>query len=167
MQRVLISACLLGKPVRYDASDKRVDSLLVERWRAEGRIVAICPETAGGLPTPRPPAEIARAAGGAAVLRRMSSVVDATGADVTAPFVAGAQQALLEARAKGILVAVLKEGSPSCGSGFTYDGSFSGTRVGEPGVTASLLMANGIAVFSEHALDQADAMLRSLDAASA
>ncbi|WP_406741240.1 2-thiouracil desulfurase family protein, partial [Bordetella pertussis] len=28
------------------------------RWQAERRVVAVCPEVAGGLPTPRPPAEI-------------------------------------------------------------------------------------------------------------
>lgn len=163
MQRVLVSACLLGSPVRYDGSDKRVDSLFIERWRSEGRIVIICPETAGGLPTPRPAAEIAHAAGGMAVLTLASSVIDVTGADVTSSFVTGAEQALLEACTQGISVAVLKEGSPSCGSGFTYDGSFSGIQVTKPGVTASLLMAHGITVFSEHALEEADALLRSLD----
>lgn len=163
MQKILVSACLLGRPVRYDGSGKRVASQVVDRWRAEGRIVAFCPETAAGLPTPRPPAEIAHGAGGAAVLARAAAVVESTGADVTASFVAGAQQALREARAHGIAVAVLKEGSPSCGTGFTYDGSFSGTRVDRPGVTAALLAAHGIAVFSEHALEHADALLRALD----
>ena len=166
MQRVLVSACLLGSPVRYDGTSKQVNSAFLERWRAEGRIVSICPETAGGLPTPRPPAEIARARGGSAVLSGASPVVDVTGADVTASFVTGAQQALLKAWANGISVAVLKEGSPSCGSGFTYDGSFSRATVKKPGVTASLLMAHGIAVFSEHSLDEADALLRSLDGTS-
>lgn len=164
-QKILVSACLLGRPVRYDGSGKRIDSVVVDRWRTEGRIVAFCPELAGGLPTPRPPAEIAHAAGGAAVLARAAAVVEATGADVTASFVAGARQALLEARQHGIAVAVLKEGSPSCGTGFTYDGRFSGTRVDKPGVTAALLSAHGIAVFSEHALEDADALLRTLDAA--
>lgn len=165
MQRILVSACLLGSPVRYDGSDKRVNNPIVERWRAEGRIVPICPETAGGLPTPRPAAEIAHAAGGSSVLAGTSLVLDAAGTDVTASFVTGAQHALLEARKNGIRIALLKEGSPSCGSGFTYDGSFSGTRVKKPGVTAALLMEHGTAVFGEQDLDAADALLRSLDGA--
>lgn len=167
MQRILVSACLLGSPVRYDGSHKRVDSPVLERWRAEGRVVPLCPESAGGLPTPRPPAEIAHAAGGAAVMARASAVIDAAGSDVSAAFVAGARQALLDAGTHGIAIAVLKEGSPSCGSGFTYDGSFSGARVEKPGVTASWLMTHGIAVFSEHALDEADALLRSLESGTA
>lgn len=161
---VLVSSCLLGQPVRYHGRAADCASPTLSRWRAEGRIVAVCPEVSGGLPTPRPPAEIEAAASGEAVLRQVARVMDDTGADVTTPFVAGAQHALAVARRRGIRVAVLKEGSPSCGSGFTYDGTFSGGKVaGNLGVTAALLRAEGIRVFSEHELDAADAFLRQLD----
>ncbi|OZI69359.1 DUF523 domain-containing protein [Bordetella genomosp. 1] len=156
---VLVSACLLGRPVRYNGTGAPQGHPVLARWQAEGRVVAVCPEVAGGMPTPRPPAEITRGAGGASVLGGRARVVDATGADVTAPFVCGAQAALAAAQRRGIAVAVLKEGSPSCGSGYIYDGAFDGTRVPGVGVTAALLAGAGVQVFSEHQFDAADAAL--------
>jgi uncharacterized protein YbbK (DUF523 family) len=163
MSPILISACLLGQPVRYNGKDAATGHVLLAQWQREGRVVGLCPEMAGGLPTPRPAAEITQGSGGAKVLQGLARVVIANGSDVSPAFVAGAQQALAVARAKGIKVAVLKEGSPSCGSSFTYDGSFSGGRTALPGVTAALLLQNGVAVFSEHQLDEAQAFLQALD----
>lgn len=159
LPKVLVSACLLGQPVRYNGADKRCDDAVLQRWLREGRVVPVCPEVAGGLPVPRAPAEIAGAAGGAQVLAGSARVVDASGADVSAAFVAGAERALALALAQGIRVAVLKEGSPSCGSGYSYDGSFSATRVPLPGVTTARLRAAGLLVFSELELAAADAAL--------
>jgi uncharacterized protein YbbK (DUF523 family) len=88
-------------------------------------------------------------------------VLDRHGNDVTAPFVRGARAALELVERHGIRVAVLKARSPSCGSGASYDGTFSGTLVDEPGVTAALLMSHGILVFSEEDLEAADEALRS------
>lgn len=161
---VLVSACLLGQAVRYDGRDKRCDDTILQHWLAENRVVAFCPEQAGGLPTPRPPAEIADGAGGLAVLASRARVVDATAADVSAAFVAGARQALALARAENIGIAVLKEGSPSCGSGFIYDGSFSGSTLPGAGVTAVLLRQAGLQVFNEHQLAEARAALNRLAA---
>lgn len=166
MHRILVSACLLGQAVRYNATDKRCDDDLLRRWMEEGRIVAVCPEVSGGLPVPRPPAEISGGAGGAAVLRASARVIAVTGQDVTAEFVRGAEQALARAHEHGIRVAVLKEGSPSCGSGYSYDGTFTGTRVPAPGVTTAHLQRAGVRVFSELQLGEADAWLRALDAAA-
>ena len=99
MESVLVSACLLGEAVRHNGADKRCDHEILQRWLAEGRVVPICPEIAGGLPVPRPPAEIARRAGGAGVLAGQVKVLDINGRDVTAPFVKGAKEALARARA--------------------------------------------------------------------
>jgi uncharacterized protein YbbK (DUF523 family) len=162
-QRVLVSSCLLGHPVRYAGDAQACDHPALVRWTADGRVVAFCPEVAGGLPTPRPPAEIQAAAGGAAVLRGRARVVDALGADVTAAFVAGARQAVLLAEAQGIRVAVLKEGSPSCGSCYVYDGSFSGARVESTGITTAALQDAGVRVFSEHRIDEAAEYLERLE----
>ena len=164
--RILVSACLLGHPVRYNGLDKKTDDDHLHRWIAEGRVVSVCPEVAGGLPVPRPPAEIVGGGGGVAVLAGTAKVIARTGADVTAEFTHGADQALAKAAEHGIRVAVLKEGSPSCGSSYSYDGSFTGARVPVPGVTAARLMAAGIRVFSEHELAAADAWLRALDEAA-
>ncbi len=160
MEFVLVSACLVGESVRYDGGDKRTDHPVIQRWVAEGRIVTVCPEVAGGLSVPRPPAEIVGRAGGLSVLSGNARVHDNRGRDVTEQFVSGAEQALAVAQSKSIRVAVLKEGSPSCGSGYIYDGTFTGKRVSDVGVTSACLRRAGICVLSEAQLDEADQILR-------
>jgi uncharacterized protein YbbK (DUF523 family) len=164
--RVLVSACLLGERVRYNGADAASASGVLARWVAEGRVVPFCPEVAGGLGVPREPAEI-QGPGGGAVLEGTARVVTAGGADVTRAFLDGAQAALERARREGIRVAVLKEGSPSCGSGFVYDGSFSGRRRPQRGVTAALLEREGIRVFSDQQLEAAAAWLEEMEKAGA
>lgn len=146
--RVLVSACLLGAEVRHHGGAAEVEHPILRRWRDEGRIVGVCPEVAGGLPTPRPPAEI-----------RGLRVIAKTGADVTDAFRAGADVAVAMARDLGIRVAVLKSRSPSCGTGQIYDGSFSGRLVAGDGVTAAALQREGVEVFDEMQLEEADAAL--------
>ncbi|MFG2003320.1 DUF523 domain-containing protein [Spirillospora sp. NPDC048911] len=163
MERILVSACLLGRPVRYDGAAKRVDDEIVERWRAEGRLVPFCPEVSGGLPVPRPPAEIVGGGGGAAVLDGTATVRTDGGDDVTEPFVRGARLALDAARRAGARIAILKEGSPSCGTIRVYDGRFTGTFVPDQGVTTALLRRAGIRVFSEEQIEAAAAHLRELE----
>lgn len=163
MEYVLVSACLVGESVRYNGGDKLCDHQVMQRWLREGRVVPVCPEVAGGLPVPRPPAEIAGGAGGQRVLDGETRVLDDAGRDVTEHFVRGAEIALANALAKNIRVAVLKEGSPSCGTGYTYDGSFTGTRVPDTGVTAARLRRAGIRVFSEAELEEAGNLLSSLE----
>ena len=167
MQFVLVSSCLLGSPVRYNGAHKRSGSEVLQRWLKDGRVVSVCPEVAGGLSVPRPPAEIATGAGGAAVLSGLAKVVDPEANDISAEFIAGARHALEQAQAKGIRVAVLKEGSPSCGSGYIYDGTFSATKVRERGVTAALLESAGVRVFSEEQFAEANEFLLALEARGA
>ena len=127
MQKILVSRCLLGHRVRYDGGSHGPFDLL-ERWQAQGRVVALCPEVAGGLPTPRAPAEIPGGRG-ALVLEGQAPVVTVDGADVTGAFVRGAEQAMALVDRHGIRLAILKARSPSCGNRENYDGSFSGLRV--------------------------------------
>ncbi|HWD34482.1 MAG TPA: DUF523 domain-containing protein [Pseudomonas sp.] len=158
--KVLVSACLLGQPVRYDGRASGHPDLL-QRWQHEGRIVPLCPEVAGGLPTPRPPAEIPGGQG-SAVLDGDTQVVTVAGEDVSAQFLAGAQLALELVRRHGIRIAVLKSGSPSCGNVLVYDGTFSGSKVTGEGVTTALLRREGVQVFSELELEAAEQALRQL-----
>ena len=139
--RVLVSACLLGQPVRYDGQSKGIVSDWLTALGAEGRTLAFCPEVAGGLPTPRPPAE-----------RQGERVLTASGLDVTTEFDRGAELALALCQAQGIRFALLKEGSPSCGSGRIYNGRFEGVSVTGEGKTTALLRRHGINVFSEDQL---------------
>jgi len=154
LQRILISACLLGERVRYDGGDRHLESPLLMRWQQEGRLIALCPEVAGGLPVPRPPAEIT---GGdaEAVLRGRGAIRNNRGEDVTTPFLEGAERALACCLQHRIKLAILKEGSPSCAVAHLNDGSFSGRKIGGRGLTALLLARHGIATFNEHQLQEA------------
>lgn len=146
---ILVSACLLGQPVRFDGGGKPCHSPLLARWVAEGRVLAVCPEQAGGLPTPRPPAERQPEGG----------VRTREGRDVSAAFEAGAAAVLALAQAYGVALAIFKEGSPACGVGRIYDGRFQGHRIPGQGLATEALRAAGIPVFSE---DQLEAAARAL-----
>ncbi|MGY3902605.1 DUF523 domain-containing protein [Aeromonas lusitana] len=156
VHKVLVSACLLGQPVRYDGQSKGIISDWLNALGAEGRTLAFCPEVAGGLPTPRPPAE-----------RQGERVVTASGLDVTTEFDRGAELALQLCQAQGIRFALLKEGSPSCGSGRIYDGRFEGTSMAGEGKTTALLRRHGIRVFSEDQLPELASALALAAATSA
>jgi uncharacterized protein YbbK (DUF523 family) len=163
MIRVLVSSCLLGEPVRFHGGDAVCPSPILERWRTEGRLVPFCPETAAGLPVPRPPAEITGGTG-AAVLRGQAFVGDRTGADITPSFVLGGRLTVEAARENGVRLAILKDGSPSCGTTYIYDGTFRGQRDRGEGVTAAMLAEAGIRTFSERQLEEAASYLESLEA---
>ncbi|WP_087096944.1 DUF523 domain-containing protein [Nocardiopsis sp. JB363] len=159
MRKVLVSACLMGRRVRYDGRAKPVDDTTVERWRGEGRLVVHCPEIAGGLPVPRPPAEIEPGADAADVLAGRARILTPEGVDVTDHFVSGARAALATAQAHGVAVALLKQSSPSCGSRVVYDGTFAGRKVPGEGVTAHLLREHGIPVLDEEQVAEAATLL--------
>lgn len=165
LPKVLVSGCLLGQPVRYDGGHKLVHHPVLQGWLANGQVIGLCPETAGGLPTPRLPAELV---GGpaTAVLLGQAQVRDSAGNDVSAAFVQGAQLALQLVQQHGIQVAVLKEGSPSCGSGQVYDGQFAGQLIAGDGVTCALLRQAGVQVFGEQDWQAAALQLQQLTSPS-
>jgi len=160
-QKILVSRCLLGHLVRYDGGASGPYAQL-SRWQDEGRVVPLCPEVAGGLPTPRAAAEIPGGQG-TEVLDGRQPVMTTEGEDVSAEFLSGAYQALELVKKHGIRVAVLKANSPSCGNLLTYDGSFSGVKVSGEGVTTALLKRHGVQVFSELELPQAAVALIAQD----
>ncbi len=147
-RKILVSACLLGMPVRYDGRGKPLAHSLLDRWREEGRVVAFCPEVSAGMSVPRAPAEIEKGMTGEDVLAGRARVVELTGGDVTEGFLAAAENALAIARKEGCRHALLIDGSPSCGSIAIYDGSFGGVKHAAHGVTAALLRRNGISVYT-------------------
>jgi uncharacterized protein YbbK (DUF523 family) len=159
-ERVLVSACLLGSPVRYDGSARLSHHAVLGRWQSEGRVVPLCPEVAVGFPTPRPAAELDGAANGAAVLAGKARVIEKSGRDVSAFYREAAGIALDEAQRSGCRFALLTDGSPSCGSSFVYDGSFCSQRVAGRGTTTALRQQHGIRVFSEAEIHALDAILR-------
>jgi uncharacterized protein YbbK (DUF523 family) len=149
---ILVSACLTGQKVRYDGGHKRLSHPLIDLWEAAGRLVPCCPEVLGGLPIPRSPAEI-QGGVGSDVLRGDARVRTAAGEDVTAAFVKGAAAVLEMAGACRARTALLCQRSPSCGSRQIYNGNFEGALVPGMGVTAALLVANGIAVFGPETIE--------------
>ena len=134
---VLVSACLLGTECKYNQGSN--ESEQVKQLLEEHHLIPVCPEIMGGLPTPRTPAEV-----------RGEKVITKDGKDVTAEFQKGAGEALRLAELYGCRCAVLKEKSPSCGSGNIYDGTFTGTLTSSDGVTAKLPKKHGIHVFGEN-----------------
>ena len=159
MEKILISACLLGKTVRYDGKTLPVSDNLLERWMAEGRVISVCPEVDAGMSIPRAPAEIT-AGTGYDVLAGTAKVLLENGDEVSVYFEKGAQLALALCQKNNIKVAVLTEGSPSCGSSSIYDGSFTRQKIAGVGVTVALLEQHGIKVFNQHQLPEADRALR-------
>ena len=137
--KILVSACLLGCPCRYDGQSRENPAVLA--LAKEHTLIPVCPEQLGGLPTPRTPSE-----------RIGDKVMMKTGEDVTAAYEKGAKTALRLAKLLHADCALLKARSPSCGKGLIYDGSFTGKLTPGDGVTAALLAENGIPVFTEEEL---------------
>jgi len=144
--RIVVSACLAGVACTHEAEAKTRD--WAEQLVAEGRAVLVCPEVAGGLPIPRPAAEI-QGGDGADVIGGRARVLSEEGADVTENYLAGARKATEAAREAGAGLAILKARSPSCGCGAIYDGSFRGELRRGDGVTAAMLKEEGIEVVSD------------------
>lgn len=140
-EKAIISACLLGINCKYDGGNNALAAETLKRLKEKYELIPVCPECYGGLTTPRVPSE-----------RRDGGVFSKTGSDVTLQFEKGAAAALELARLFGAETAILKENSPSCGSGTVYDGSFSGVLTEGDGVTAELLKKHGIKIIGENAL---------------
>jgi uncharacterized protein YbbK (DUF523 family) len=117
-----------------------------------GRAVFLCPEQTGGMSTPRIPAEIEKGKTAKDVIRGKAKVIGKDGSDLTIPFIKGAEETLSFCKRMNIRIAIMKENSPSCGSRYIYDGSFSGKKISGKGITAELLEQNGIKVYSEDSL---------------
>ncbi len=164
----IVSACLAGVQCRYDGKGY-VDTTIMEIVN-KGEAILVCPEVLAGLPTPRPRCErrvneankqtnnkreifdtqINKEEG--AIEDNQIQIICEDGRDLSKEFFQGAQKVLEIAKAANITMAILKSKSPSCGKGFLYDGSFTGTLTKGNGVTAELLLQNGIKVITEDEL---------------
>ena len=135
--KIMVSACLLGYNVKYDGNSN-LNSELID-FLKDYEIISICPEVMGGLTIPRVPSEILA-----------NKVLNKEQNDVTKEFIKGADKTLELAKKNNVKVAILKDGSPSCGSINIYDGSFSNIVINGQGITAKLLKDNGITVLNEN-----------------
>ncbi len=143
---ILVSACLLGINSRYDSGNNYNEE--IAELRSKHFLIPICPEQLGGLSTPRLPAEISKG-NGSDVLSGRSYVKNSCNIDLSAQFIKGSMEALNIAILYGCSVAILKAKSPSCGKDHIYDGTFSKTIRNGNGVSAQILIDNGIKVFNE------------------
>ncbi|MFT6985178.1 MAG: hypothetical protein ACJAT7_000986 [Psychromonas sp.] len=150
--KILISACLLGERVRYDGKINMLNHPLIDSWLTQGWLLSSCPEVCGGLPTPRPAAEI----------QKDGSIKTQSGEDLSDPFKKGAEHTLALAVKFNIKVAILTDKSPSCGSSQIYNGRFERSLIDGQGLTTQLLEANGIKVFNQFQLTQVQTYLNSL-----
>ena len=153
MIRILVSQCLFGgEPVRYDGRDKAEKDPRFLKWKEEGRLVPVCPEVEGGLSVPRPPAQI-----------RDGRAVTEAGKDVTEAYVKGAEKALETAMEHDVAFAIFKQKSPSCGSRYIYDGTFTGRLKEGRGIAAGYLIKAGFRVFGEDELEDAAKYMKLLE----
>ena len=141
MEKILISACLVGDKCKYDGHTNYTPLIkdLLEKYE----LVPFCPEVEGGLPTPRKPSE-----------RKGDKVVNNAGKDVTKNFQLGAEKALNICKYLNIKIAILKENSPSCGVNQIYDGNFKNKLIKGEGVTTELLRKNGVAVYNDNQIEE-------------
>ena len=143
---ILVSACLLGHKVKFSGGANTHDLLL--KYNERGRFIAVCPECFAMLPVPRPAMEIQNGSG-KKILSGKARAVDKNGMDTTQYLLTGADKVLKIAEAYHAQVAILKEGSPSCGVKKIHGGNFDGKKIKGQGVATALLMKNGITVYSE------------------
>lgn len=141
MEKILISACLLGFNYKYNGGNNYTKE--IEKIKEEFVLIPVCPELFGGLPTPRDPSE-----------RLNDKIISCNGLDVTKEYLKGANHALQDALNEGIRFAITKEKSPACGVHKIYDGTHSKTLIDGSGVLVELLKQNNIKVFNENEIDE-------------
>lgn len=146
---ILVSACLLGIDCKYNGSNN--DNIKVKEYLKNKEFIIVCPEQLGGLTTPRDPSEIVKF-DNSEIMDKAYKVISNKNIDVTKNFIKGANETLKIAQIYKCKEAILKDGSPSCGSNFIYDGSFTGNKIKGEGLTAKLLRDNNIKVISENDL---------------
>ncbi len=141
MEYLLISSCLLGNNVKYNGKNNYIKE--VELLKNKYNLIVICPEVMGGLPIPRIPSEILN-----------DKVINKEGIDVTSNFIKGKDEAIKLVKKYNIKKALLKEGSPSCGSKYIYDGTFSGNKIEGYGITTKALKELGLDIYNEKEIEK-------------
>ena len=135
--KIMVSACLLGDNCKYNGKNNFNKKLI--DFLKNYEVIKICPEVMGGLSIPRIPSEI-----------KDNLVINKNNIDVTSFFEKGAIKSLEIAKENNIKIAILKDGSPSCGSNKIYDGTFTNNKINGVGITTKLLKENGITVLNEN-----------------
>lgn len=162
MEKILFSSCLLGNKIRYNGTFKNISSPILSKWIGEKRIVGFCPELEAGFPVPRPSAEIVEGTAND-VFDGKAYVIENNGIDVSKKYIYGVElieEVLIKHKIK---IAVLLDGSPTCGSKEIYDGTFTGTKIAGEGLLSFYLRTIGIKVFTENEIEKAQIYLDKLE----
>lgn len=138
---LLISGCLLGNNTKYNGKNNYIEG--IDKLKDKYNLIVICPEVMGGLSIPRDPSEI-----------KDGNVYSNKGLDVTNEFNKGSLLAYELAVKHNCKIALLKDGSPSCGSKKIYDGSFSGNKIDGDGITVRMLRKLDIKIYTESEMDK-------------
>lgn len=144
--RVLVSACLVGLNTRYDGKNTKSNEVLEYIKSNKIEFFPLCAEQLGGLETPREPCEIENGYTSKDILDGKGRVLSKSGKDLTEYFLKGAYLVLEFCKEFNITHAILQDRSPSCGYTKIYDGGFSGNLLDGRGITAELLIQNGVEV---------------------
>ena len=137
MEKLLISSCLIGNNTKYNGKNNYIKE--IEQLKLKYELIPICPEVLGGLSIPRDPSEI-----------NNDKVISINNKDVTKEFNIGANKALNIALLNNIKYALLKDGSPSCGNTYIYDGTFKNNKIDGMGITTKLLKSHNIKIYNEN-----------------
>lgn len=141
MEKILVSACLVGDNNRYDGKNSLNKDVMSINDSFD--FILVCPEVDGGLPIPRPRAEIVK-----------SHVVNENNRDITSKYIAGIDKLMVIIKYFGIKQAILKEKSPACGVHQIYDGTFHKKLIDGSGLLTRKLQEMGIKVYSENDIEQ-------------
>ena len=134
--KIVVSACLLGHNCKYSGGNNRSQKVLDY---IEGHdVIPICPETTGGLSTPRVPVEL-----------KDGKAINRNGEDVTEFFQRGVEKTMDRLTGQDIDLAILQPRSPSCGCKQIYDGTFTKTLIEGKGMFAQALEKAGIPMMDE------------------
>ncbi len=142
---ILVSACLLGLPTRYDGKSKRSQKVIEYLQREQLTPIPVCPEQLAGMTTPRQ-RTFFDSGDGYDVLVDKGRVVSAGGLAMNDVFCHGAELVLQIARLSNCCRVLLKDRSPSCGVHHIYCGD---ELIQGVGVTTALLINEGFEVLSE------------------
>lgn len=153
MNKIAISACLLGEKVRYNGKSHKIENEILSQLIEKKLIISICPEIIAGFSVPRLPAEII-GGDGFDVIKNKSKIIDISGRELTDKFLFGSEKALKYILSNDIKIVILKDGSPSCGSTYIYDGNFNGVKHKGCGIFCAFLLENNIKVYNDHLIDK-------------
>ena len=140
MGKIAVSACLLGENCKYSGGNNKNEAVL--KFVEGKEVIPVCPEVAGGLPTPRVPVELVN-----------GMAINRDGINVDKEFRLGVERILNKLENEDVELVILQPRSPSCGTKQIYDGTFTGNLISGQGMLAKALIEKGYKVVEPDELE--------------